>query len=287
MSEEVKSKPKRGTRSRISRISRRIRDPMLDRAGYIYETKEKMKEFIQYMNENDKNVNDIDKTDTFKNTLFLWLIFNCSPKPVQNFIKYKNMFKYKLDINKPSQFGPHLSPLQAAILKGRYRICGDTSRTLGKSINLLLKDEDIDITYKNKYGHDALYYALLLFDLDSIELILKKQGYINPKYIKMFLRHLEYIETFGKIYIFFINCFIEYTVVVFDPLVEMKNVNEIIKILNETPPDHNVILVDLWQTFNSYIINPSVFTKNPIYEELFSRLSFSMKKRANDEDESN
>jgi hypothetical protein len=129
-------------------------------------------ETINYL----KNTNyDVNKyTTIFKNTLFLWTIFNCSSIGSLALLNNKN--ELKLDINKPSQYKYKLSPLMAVILKGRYRTCDNKEQdTMSKVIDQLLDQKDVDLKYTT-YGCDALKISIAMFDYKTIKIIMDKDS---------------------------------------------------------------------------------------------------------------
>jgi hypothetical protein len=133
---------------------------------------------INYLIKNNIDINKIDDFDIFKNTYFLWSVFNCLPDVTLQLLKYKK--ELKLDINKPSEFSFKLSPLIASILKGRTRKCEISVYTekqfntsLRIVIDTLIDESDIDLKYTT-FHLDALKSAILMFDYDTVKKLLKK-----------------------------------------------------------------------------------------------------------------
>lgn len=131
---------------------------------------------ISYMIDSKYNINTIDHDNIlFKNTHFLWAIFNC--KPNLSLTLLNNKTKLNLDINIPSQTGYRLSPLMAAILKGRSRKCDNIdfkgSHDLSLVIDRLIDEKDIDLKYST-FNIDALKTAFAMFDYPTIKRIIDK-----------------------------------------------------------------------------------------------------------------
>jgi hypothetical protein len=175
----------------------------------------------------------------FKNPLLLWLIFNCRPTSIKKMLMLKDKFIPRLDINQPSSYGELLSPLQASILKGRNRICEnkDDQKSLSDVIDMLIGDPDIDLSYKDILGYDALAYSLLTFDTETVRQIIDKLGGIPESHKKFYRIHTNYYFDVKTKYLKFVNKLVEKLVnkyQVIDSKYAEENLNNITDILQNT-----------------------------------------------------
>jgi len=168
-----------------------------------------------YMNINDININSGTeyfnnlgvKINPYKNTLLLWLIFNCVPDSVLNLLKLGPLFSPPLNINKGGEYLYRNTPLQVAILKGRNRECKSVSdiKTMGPVIDVMIKYPKINLLLKNNLDMDALYLAMIKFDNQTILSIIRKTNTISEGHIDFWIKHVTHYKEDGQQYIDFVN----------------------------------------------------------------------------------
>ena len=184
---------------------------------------------IDYTTINDLNINSGTELfehfggllNIYKNTLLLWLIFNCVPDSILNLLKFGPLFSPPLNINKGGEYQYRHSPLQAAIIKGRNRECESVSdiKTMGPVIDAMIKYPTIDLGLKNNLDMDALYLAMIMFDYKTVLSIIRKQKYISEGHIEFWIKHVTHYNEDGQEYVDFVNYLLRKLI----PLIETVN----------------------------------------------------------------